>query len=148
MKYKTKYKTMKTKACTIALAAAVAAQFCAAEAPKVREALFPLTDVRLTGGPLKAQQEQNRQYLLRLDPDRLLSRFRSEAGLKPKAPPYGGWESSKVKSVDLAGHILAFWMAGAATTVEATGDEELKRRLLYVIDELAAVQDAHGCVSV
>ncbi len=140
-----KYKTMKIKTCTIALAAAVAAQFCAAEAPKVREALFPLTDVRLTGGPLKAQQEQNRQYLLRLDPDRLLSRFRSEAGLKPKAPPYGGWESSKVKSVDLAGHILAFWMAGAATTVEATGDEELKRRLLYVIDELAAVQDAHGC---
>ena len=72
--------------------------------------------MHLTGGPLKAQQEQNRQYLLRLDPDRLLSRFRSEAGLKPKAPPYGGWESSKVKSVDLAGHILTFWMAGAATT--------------------------------
>ena len=59
MKYKTKYETMKIKTCTIALAAAVAAQFCAAEAPKVREALFPLTDVRLTGGPLKAQQEQS-----------------------------------------------------------------------------------------
>lgn len=113
-----KYKTMKTKTCTIALAAAVAAQFCAAEAPKVREALFPLTDVRLTGGPLKAQQEQNRQYLLRLDPDRLLSRFRSEAGLKPKAPPYGGWGSSKVRFAttpgNIAGGLFGLWLVKEA----------------------------------
>ena len=109
----------------------------------VREALFPLSQVRLTGGPLKAQQEQNRQYLLRLEPDRLLSRFRSEAGLTPKAEPYNGWESPKFW-LDLAGHILGFYMAGAAMTVEATGDEELKRRLLYIVDELDAVQSAHG----
>lgn len=109
----------------------------------VREALFPLSAIRLTGGPLQAQQEQNRKYLLRLDPDRLLSRFRSEAGLKPKAEPYNGWESPKLR-LDLAGHILGFYMAGAAMTVEATGDEELKRRLLYIVDELDAVQNAHG----
>ena len=108
-----------------------------------REALFPLSQVRLTGGPLKAQQEQNREYLLRLDPDRLLSRFRLEAGLKPKAEPYNGWESPKFW-LDLAGHILGFYMAGAAMTVEATGDEELRRRLLYIVDELDAVQNAHG----
>ena len=113
------------------------------ELPKVREALFPLSQVRLTGGPLQAQQEQNREYLLRLDPDRLLSRFRLEAGLKPKAEPYNGWESPK-NWLDLAGHILGFYMAGAAMTVEATGDEELKRRLLYIVDELEAVQNAHG----
>ena len=113
------------------------------ELPKARECIFPLSSVRLTGGPLKAQQEQNRRYLLRLDPDRLLSRFRSEAGLKPKAEPYNGWESPK-RTLDLAGHILGFYMAGAAMTVEATGDEELRKRLLYIVDELEAVQDAHG----
>ena len=113
------------------------------EMPVVREELFPLSQVRLTGGPLRAQQEQNREYLLRLDPDRLLSRFRLEAGLKPKAEPYNGWESPK-NWLDLAGHILGFYMAGAAMTVEATGDEELRRRLLYIVDELDAVQNAHG----
>ena len=53
--------------------------------PEPCEELFPLTQVRLTGGPLQAQQEQTRKYLLRLEPDRLLSRFRSEAWLEPKA---------------------------------------------------------------
>ena len=41
------------------------------------EEFFPLADVRLTGGLLGAQQEQTHDYLLRLEPDRLLSRFRS-----------------------------------------------------------------------
>ena len=108
-----------------------------------REALFPLSQVRLTGGPLHWQQQQNKAYLLRLDPDRLLSRFRLEAGLKPKADPYNGWESPK-NWLDLAGHILGFYMAGASMTYEATGDEELKRRLLYIVDELETVQNAHG----
>ena len=107
------------------------------------EALFPLSRVRLTGGPLQWQQEQNRKYLLRLEPDRMLSRFRSEAGLKPKAAQYGGWESPR-HLLDLPGAILGFYMAGAAMTVEATGDEELKRRLEYIVDELEAVQNAYG----
>ena len=129
-----------------AVFAVAASQFVCAAAdglPKARECLFPISSIRLTGGPLKAQQELNREYLLRLDPDRLLSRFRLEAGLKPKAEPYNGWESPK-NWLDLAGHILGFYMAGAAMTYEATGDEELKRRLLYIVDELEAVQNAHG----
>lgn len=108
-----------------------------------KEELFGLDRIHLAGGPLQYQQEQNRQYLLKLEPDRMLSRFRSEAGLKPKAPNYNGWESPKCW-LDLAGHILGFYMSGAAMTVEATGDEELKRRLLYIVDELAEVQKAHG----
>ena len=126
-----------------ALALSIAFALPARAAVPVREALFPLSQVRLTDGPLQWQQEQNRKYLLRLDPDRLLSRFRLEAGLKPKAEPYKGWESPK-NWLDLAGHILGFYMAGAAMTVEATGDEELRRRLLYIVDELDAVQNAHG----
>ena len=127
----------------VAATAAFATTTAATKAVEAREYLFPLSRVRLTGGPLKAQQEQNRRYLLRLDPDRLLSRFRSEAGLEPKAPHYNGWESPKCW-LDLAGHILGFYMAGAAMTYEATGDEELKKRLLYIVDELEAVQKAHG----
>jgi len=134
---------LKTQITFSACAAMMAIGIAHGEAVTPKEAIFPLSRVRLTGGPLKWQQEQNREYLLRLDPDRLLSRFRLEAGLKPKAEPYNGWESPK-NWLDLAGHILGFYMAGASMTVEATGDEELKQRLLYIVDELDAVQNAHG----
>ena len=134
---------LKTQITFSACAAMMAIGIAHGEAVAPKEAIFPLSRVRLTGGPLKWQQEQNREYLLRLDPDRLLSRFRLEAGLKPKAEPYNGWESPK-NWLDLAGHILGFYMAGAAMTYEATGDEELKRRLLYIVDELDTVQNTHG----
>ncbi len=105
-----------------------------------KAAFFSLSDVRLLDGPLQRQQELNRQYLLRLEPDRLLSWFRREAGLDPKAPPYRGWES---EGRPLPGHILGFYLSGAAMTVQATGDEVLRRRLNYIVDQLAEVQAAN-----
>ena len=47
---------------------------------------FPLGQVRLLDGPFKQAMELDKNYLLSLDPDRLLSWFRKEAGLQPKAP--------------------------------------------------------------
>ena len=108
---------------------------------------FPLSAVRLTGGPLQAQQELNRKYLLQLEPDRLLCNFRVEAGLDPKAPSYRGWEAEagrEAGSWKAVGHFPASYLIGAVMTYEATGDEELKRRLLYIVDELAEVQKATG----
>src|SRR4051794_10692606 len=54
---------------------------------------FDLASVRLLPGPFKTAQELDAQYLLTLEPDRLLHNFRVNAGLAPKAPVYGGWES-------------------------------------------------------
>ena len=102
---------------------------------------FALRDIKLLDGPLKTQQELNRAYLHKLEPDRLLCWFRKEAGLEPKAPPYRGWES---EGLPLPRLILGFYMSGAAMTVQATGDEILPKRLLYIVDELAEVQAAHG----
>ena len=137
----------KTVVVACGLSVGVFAQVCyAADAVRVHhdEELFPLTEVRLTGGPLQAQQEQTRKYLLRLEPDRLLCRFRSEAGLEPKAKHYGGWEAPAKSYPDLAGHILGFYLSGASMMYEATGDEELKRRILYIAGELEEIQNAHG----
>src|SRR6187399_3227419 len=91
------------------------------KAAEIHAELFPLTQIRLTDGPFQQGQELNRQYLLKLDPDRLLSWFRREAGLEPKAPPYRGWES---EGLSLTGHILGFYMSGTAMMVQATGDVE------------------------
>lgn len=108
---------------------------------KEKESLFPLQAIRLTGGPLYKQQELNRKYLRMIEPDRLLSWFRKEAGLDPKAPPYRGWES---ETCLLPGHILGFYLSGASMTVMSTGDEELKKNLLYIVDELDVIQKKNG----
>ena len=56
---------------------------------------LPLSDVRLTGGPLKNAQALDAEYLLKLDPDRMFFYLRQRAGLKPKAEEgYGGWDGA------------------------------------------------------
>lgn len=106
-----------------------------------RATLFPLSAIRLLDGPVRDAQEINRCYLLTLEPDRLLSWFRREAGLDPKAPPYRGWES---EAPLLPGHILGFYLSGASMMVQATGDRELRGRLEYIVDELDQIQAAAG----
>ena len=52
---------------------------------------LPLSAVRITGGPLKQAQDLDRAYLLKLEPDRMLTYHRKRAGLQPKAERYPGW---------------------------------------------------------
>src|SRR4029079_15401150 len=54
-----------------------------------------LRDVRLLDGPFLSAQKRDVDYLLSLEPDRMLHNFRVNAGLAPKAPVYGGWESEE-----------------------------------------------------
>src|SRR5277367_6666508 len=50
--------------------------------------------VRVLKGPFTLAVEANRTYMAALDPDRLLAPFRREAGLEPRRPSYGNWEST------------------------------------------------------
>ena len=71
--------------------------------------LFPLTDVRLGDSQFKEIQELDHAYLLSLEPERLLSWFRREAGIAPEAPAYPFWESEDVwGGGPMAGLILGF----------------------------------------
>lgn len=63
---------------------------------------LPLSDVRLTGGPLKAAQDQNGRYLLSLEVDRMMAFLRTTAGLPAKAEGYRGWDGPDRQ---LTGHI-------------------------------------------
>src|SRR5688572_1182980 len=54
---------------------------------------FPLSAVSLLSSPFKQAHDVDVKYLLLIEPDRLLSQFRTHAGLKAKAQKYGGWES-------------------------------------------------------
>jgi hypothetical protein len=105
--------------------------------PKARP--FPLQDVRVTGGPFKDGQDTAVKYLLSLEPDRFLANFRKEAGLKPKSEHYGGWEAQGV-----SGHSAGHYLSACAIAWAATGNEEFRRRVNYIVAELAECQQANG----
>ncbi len=100
---------------------------------------FDLADVTLLPGPFQAARDRDMAYLLSLDPDRLLHNFRTEAGLTPKAPIYGGWENSGV-----AGHILGHYLSALSMEYRATGDARVKKRVDYIVGELALCQEKNG----
>ncbi|CAM4409365.1 glycoside hydrolase family 127 protein [Paenibacillus alkaliterrae] len=100
---------------------------------------FQLSEVTLLDGPFKHAMEVNRQYLLDLEPDRLLARFREYAGLEPKAPQYGGWESES-----LSGHTLGHYFSACSMMYASLGEAEFKARVDYITDELELCQNKHG----
>ena len=103
----------------------------------------PLSAVRLTGGPLKRAQDLDAEYLLRLEPDRMLAYYRRRAGLKPKAKPYDGWDGG---GRNLTGHIAGHYLSAVSLMWAATGDPaaDFKERADYIVKELKEVQDKHG----
>jgi DUF1680 family protein len=103
---------------------------------------LPLSDVRLTGGPLKHAQELDADYLLKLEPDRMMAGFRIRAGLKPKAEGYGGWDS--VNGKQLTGHIAGHYLSAVSYMFAATGDMRFKERADYIVSEMKEVQDKRG----
>lgn len=103
---------------------------------------LPLTKVRLMGGPLKRAQDVTAEYLLQLEPDRMLAGYHIRAGLKPKAEGYGGWDA--VDSRQLTGHIAGHYLSAISLMYAATGNEEFKRRADYIVTEFKEVQDKRG----
>jgi len=103
----------------------------------------PLTDVRLLDGPFLEAQNRDEAYLLKLEPDRMLHNFRVNAGLEPKAPVYGGWESVRTwADIRAHGHTLGHYLTAASLMHASTGHEEMRSRVSYVVEELRACQDA------
>lgn len=118
----------------------IAALLLALGAPASHAAdLFPLKDVRLGPSPFLDAQTTDLNYLMALEPDRLLAPFLREAGLTPKQPSYGNWESS-----GLDGHMGGHYLSALALMYASTGDAEVKRRLDYFVAELKRAQQANG----
>ncbi|MBM7412581.1 DUF1680 family protein [Clavibacter michiganensis] len=101
--------------------------------------VFPLSAVRLGDGPLRHAQLTDVEYVLRLDPDRLLAPFLREAGLDSPAPSYGSWEA-----IGLDGHIGGHYLSALAQLHAATGDPRLLPRLEHMLDVLERCQEAAG----
>ncbi len=106
--------------------------------PQKVKSFFP-DEVRLLDGPFRHAMEMDSAYVLSLEPDRLLSWFRKEAGLPPKAPVYGGWESS-----GLAGHTLGHYLSACSRMYLDTGDKRFLERVNYIVNQLDSCQMSNG----
>ena len=113
----------------------------ASEAKTVKARPLPLDSVRLTGGPLKNAQDLDADYLLKLEPDRMLAQLRERAGLQRKAEPYGGWDGP---GRQLTGHIAGHYLSAVSLMWAATGDVRFKERADYIVKEMKEIQDKQG----
>jgi len=100
---------------------------------------FSLVDVKLLNGPFLHATELDAKTLLNYEPDRLLSKFYTEAGLKPKAEHYMGWENETI-----AGHSLGHYLSACSMMYQTTGDKRFLDRVNYIVSELKYLQDADG----
>ena len=100
---------------------------------------FRMDRVRLLESPFKKATEINRAYLLKLDADRFLWPYHDRAGLPTKGRRYGGWARK-----DCVGHTSGHYLSACALMYASTGDREMKRRVDYMVSELAKVQAKHG----
>jgi len=96
---------------------------------------YKLNEVRLLKSPFKDAEETDLRYMLKLNPDRLLAPFLRAAGLKPRAESYGNWENT-----GLDGHTGGHYLTALAQMYVSTGSLECKKRLNYMVAELARCQ--------
>lgn len=100
---------------------------------------FDLKDVQVTAGPFAHARAMDSTYLLSLQPDRLLHRFHTNAGLPAKDSVYGGWESE-----GLSGHTLGHYLSACAMMYASTGNDAFRKRVNYIVSELHRCQEARG----
>lgn len=100
---------------------------------------FPLNKVHLSESVFSRAMQTDEKYILSMDADRLLAPYLKEAGLKPKKENYPNWENT-----GLDGHIGGHYVSALALMYASTGDDKIKQRLDYMIDELERCQNLSG----
>jgi uncharacterized protein len=104
-----------------------------------RTAAYPLSAVRLLDSPFRDNQRRNLNYLLFLDPDRMLHTFRLNYGRPSAGRPCGGWESPDSL---VRGHTVGHLLSGLAISYANTGNPTAKATGAYLVGELASLQQA------
>ena len=80
-------------------------------------------------------------YLLRLEPERLLAGFYETAGLAAKKIRYKGWESTEI-----AGHTMGHYLTALAQAWACTGNESFLEKLGACVEGLSLCQRKDGFV--
>ncbi|HEU5101260.1 MAG TPA: beta-L-arabinofuranosidase domain-containing protein, partial [Roseiflexaceae bacterium] len=105
----------------------------------VKTKCFDLQQIRLLDGPFKDAMLRDQQFLLQIEPDRLLHNFRVTAGLPSTARPLGGWEAP---DSELRGHFLGHYLSACALMYASTSEARFKQRVDQIVAGLAECQNA------
>lgn len=102
---------------------------------------FHKKDVELLeGSTFKQAQDRMLEVLLAQDDDQMLYNFRAASGLDTKdAPQMIGWDTPDSK---LRGHTTGHYLSALALCYAATGNEKIKEKAIYMIEELGKCQKA------
>ncbi|MFN8241352.1 MAG: glycoside hydrolase family 127 protein [Bacteroidales bacterium] len=100
---------------------------------------FSISQVRLLDGPFLKATGLGEATLKAYEPDRFLAGYYIEAGLKPKAEKYHGWEDETI-----AGHSLGHYLSAISMMYQTTGDTLFLNRVNYIVSELKMLQDHDG----
>lgn len=100
---------------------------------------FPLSSVRLLESPFLKAQQTDLKYILELDADRLLAPYLKEADITPLKENYGNWENT-----GLDGHIGGHYVSALSEMYAATGNQQVKERLDYMLDGFEKCQLKNG----
>jgi uncharacterized protein len=100
-------------------------------------AAYPLAGVRLLDSAFRANQVRTLDYLLFLDPNRMLHTFRLNYGRPSTARPCGGWEAP---FMEVRGHTTGHLLSGLALSYASTGDRRAKAAGEYLVGQLAQLQ--------
>ncbi len=97
--------------------------------------MFRYSDVKLTGGPLKAQFDRIHSRYLALDENGLLKELRVRAGLPAPGDYLGGWYDGDGFA---PGHSFGQYISALARFAEATGDEATRAKTQRLVEGFAA----------
>lgn len=110
-----------------------------------------LGEVKLLSSIFKDRVELDKAYLKELNSMSLLQNFYLEAGVimpgMQNVPDplnthlHWGWEAPVSQ---LRGHFLGHWMSAASVIIATEGDEELRVKLEYIVNELKRCQEING----
>lgn len=108
---------------------------------------FNLSEITLTGGPMREAMLINNRLLLEYDVDRLLAPFIREAGLNTKSGKYEGWLQKHpnfenwggAAGFDLSGHVGGHYLSALALAFAANEDQAVKKQMMERLEYMLNV---------
>lgn len=103
--------------------------------------------VKLLPSELYEKRQRNLAYLMELTEENLLFSYYTEAGLKgnmsyrPGPDIHGGWDGPLSH---IRGTFTGHWLSAAAIICQETGDQRLKAKADYIVEEIGRCQEANG----
>jgi DUF1680 family protein len=101
---------------------------------------FQLYDVALADSLFQEKRDRMKNFVRQFDERRFLVLFNNNAGRPnpPGVPVVGGWEDGG----QLSGHWTGYYLTALAQAYADQGEQVFKDKLDWMVNELAAVQDA------